>query len=82
MIQCGIDVTTLEYKDFTSADYNLRMLEPEQVVLLGASSSSSLRRACSSTLNVFFTLSALRSSLAGRGEAEHRLIALQAARPC
>lgn len=27
---CGVDVATLEYKDFVSADYNLHMLEPEQ----------------------------------------------------
>jgi hypothetical protein len=30
-VQCGVDVATLEYKDFVSADYNLHMLEPEQV---------------------------------------------------
>jgi hypothetical protein len=44
MAQCGIDVTTLEYKDLSSADYNLHMLEPEQV------NASSLRRACLSII--------------------------------
>ncbi len=34
IVQCGVDVATLEYKDFVSADYNLHMLEPEQVLPL------------------------------------------------
>jgi hypothetical protein len=32
-VQCGVDVAKLEYKDLISADYNLHMVEPEQVLL-------------------------------------------------